>query len=122
VLVVEDDPDGREFLHALLASEGHTVEAAAGVHDARRRLGLADGAAGGAPRYDVLLTDVGLGDGSGWDLVREARARWPGLRIGVVTGWESHGGRAAGADRMMRKPLRADEILGFVAGGGAAAG
>jgi CheY-like chemotaxis protein len=121
VLVVEDDEDGREFLHALLTSEGHAVETASGLAEARVRLGLA-GAGGGvggsaavAPPYDVLLTDIGLADGSGWDLVREARARWPHLRIGAVTGWETSPPPGARADRTLRKPLRADELLTFVA-------
>jgi DNA-binding response OmpR family regulator len=117
VLVVEDDDDGREFLHALLTSEGHAVESAAGLREARLRLGLA-GALGGVaacdPPCDVLLTDIGLADGNGWDLVREARARWPRLRIGVVTGWEAAAPPGTHADRTLRKPLRADELLAFV--------
>jgi signal transduction histidine kinase/ActR/RegA family two-component response regulator len=120
VLVVEDDEDGREFLHALLTSEGHAVESAAGLAEARLRLGLVAPAAGVgsavvAPPCDVLLTDIGLADGSGWDLVREARARWPRLRIGAVTGWEAAPPPGAHADRTLRKPLRADELLAFVA-------
>ena len=66
--------------------------------------------------YDVLITDVGLPDGNGCDLVHAARARWPGLRIAVVTGWEPQMmGEIAGADLTLRKPLRADELLAFVA-------
>jgi hypothetical protein len=71
--------------------------------------------------YDVLISDIGLPDGNGWDLVREARQRWPRLRIVVVTGWEPPlRPEAAMADLVLRKPLRADELLQFVAHQGAA--
>jgi CheY-like chemotaxis protein len=98
VLVVEDNDDGREFLCALLATDGHTVDAVGTVRDATARLASgspagvdADSAIGPALPYDVLITDVGLPDGCGWDLVTAARARWPRLRIGSSPG----GSRAA---------------------------
>jgi signal transduction histidine kinase/ActR/RegA family two-component response regulator len=123
VLVVEDHAEGREFLRALLASDGHRVDAAADAAAARRKLERATarpaGARGPAP-YDVLITDIGLPDGNGWDLVREARARWPALRIAVVTGWEPQVDPAGAADVTLRKPLHADEVLRFVAAAPAA--
>ena len=73
---------------------------------------------GGACPYDLLLTDIGLPDGSGWDLVAEARARWPALRIGVVTGWEGRSGGSATADFVLRKPVRTKELLDLIALGG----
>jgi CheY-like chemotaxis protein len=109
VLLVEDHADSREFMQALLESDGHEVEAVTTVEDAMARLG--DGA---EPRYDVLVTDIGLPDGSGWDLVTHARARWPRLRIGVVTGWEPRGNTAA-TDFLLRKPVRTSDLLAQVA-------
>lgn len=63
--------------------------------------------------YDVLITDVGFPDGSGWELVGEARQSHPAMYVGVVTGWEPtvHGAGAGAADFIMRKPLRAAELL-----------
>jgi DNA-binding response OmpR family regulator len=65
-----------------------------------------------------MLTDVGLPDGSGWDLVREAKAAHPLLRIGVITGWEPMVGteRAREAEFVLRKPLRAAELKAHIAG------
>jgi CheY-like chemotaxis protein len=110
VLLVEDHEDGREFMRALLATDGHQVEAVGCACDARQRL-----ASPGA--YDVLLTDLGLPDGSGLDLVREARLRWPTLRVGVVTGWEPHELRESlPAHFTLRKPVRVAELLACVGG------
>jgi DNA-binding response OmpR family regulator len=112
VLVVEDNDDGREFMQALLEFEGHLVESVATVHDAMARLA---GEGGSAP-YDVLLTDIGLPDGSGWEIVAHARARWPRLKIGVVTGWELRTGVTNGADFTLRKPVRTQDLLARITG------
>ena len=40
-----------------------------------------------AERPDVLLTDLGMPGLSGWDVAREARARWPDLPVLLLTGW-----------------------------------
>lgn len=109
VLLVEDHADSREFMQALLESDGHDVDAVTTVMDAMEKLGDA-----ADPAYDVLVTDIGLPDGSGWDLVTHARSRWPTLRIGVVTGWEPRGNTAA-TDFLLRKPVRTSDLLAQVA-------
>ena len=70
------------------------------------------------PRYEVLVTDIGLSDGSGWDLISFARERWASMRIGVVTGWEPRAGAGADGDFILRKPVRTSELLAQVAGEG----
>ena len=110
VLLVEDHQDSREFMQALLESDGHSVVAVTGVRDAIDMLETAN------PPYDVLVTDIGLSDGSGWDLIAVARKRWPELRVGVVTGWEPRAGAGADGDFVLRKPVRTSELLAHVAG------
>ncbi|MEX2178736.1 MAG: ATP-binding protein [Gemmatimonadaceae bacterium] len=111
VLLVEDHTDSREFMTALLETEGHIVTSAATVKEALERLDSDEGAT-----YEVLVTDIGLPDASGWDLIPQARERRPGLRIGVVTGWEGHNAPSEGADFMLRKPIRTSDFLSQVAG------
>ncbi|MBY0488521.1 MAG: response regulator [Gemmatimonadaceae bacterium] len=114
ILVVEDHDDGREFLRRILQGDRHIVDAVGTCADARRRLEAAS-----PPPYDILLTDVGLPDGSGWDLVAFARAVAPGVRVGVITGWEpaADTSEAQGAEFVLRKPLRAMELKAHIAGG-----
>jgi PAS domain S-box-containing protein len=112
VLLVEDHLDSREFMQALLESDGHTVDTAQGVTEAMELLEKAE------PAYEVLVTDIGLSDGSGWDLTTFARERWPSMRIGVVTGWEPRVGAGTDGDFILRKPVRTSELLAQVAGEG----
>ena len=114
ILLVEDNIDGREFMRELLVTEGHVVDCATTARDALAYLS----SAGDPPPYDLLLTDIGLPDGNGWDLVADARARWPGLRIGVVTGWEGRTTGPATADFVLRKPVRTKELLEQISLGG----
>ena len=113
ILVVEDHEDGREFLCRLLRADGHTADAVGSCSAARERL-----ASDASSTYHLMLTDVGLPDGSGWDLVAYARERKPALRVGVITGWEPmvSGGESVGAEFVLRKPLRAAELLAHIAG------
>jgi CheY-like chemotaxis protein len=111
VLLVEDHVDSREFMQSLLESDGHVVEAVRSVEEARARI-----AAAGA--LDVLVTDIGLPDGSGWDLVVYARECRPTLRIGVVTGWEPRNEQDPACDFTLRKPVGATDLLAQIAGDG----
>lgn len=99
-------------MQALLESDGHAVDTATGVADAMALLEKA------ADPYEVLVTDIGLSDGSGWDLTTFARERWPSMRIGIVTGWEPRVGAGADGDFILRKPVRTTELLAQVAGEG----
>ena len=111
VLLVEDHNDSREFMTALLETDGHTVTSVASVKEALERLKSPEGAA-----FEVLVTDIGLPDASGWDLIPQARELRPSLRIGVVTGWEGHNAPSEGADFLLRKPIRTADFLTQVAG------
>lgn len=113
ILIVEDHDDGREFLKRLLRADGHTVDAVGTYGEGRARL---EGEH--ASMYHLVLTDVGLPDGSGWDLVALVREQHPLLRIGVITGWEPmvSSADAMGAEFVLRKPLRAAELLSHIAG------
>ena len=113
ILIVEDHDDGRDFLRRVLLSNGHRVDAVASCAEAREKL-----AAASTPIYNLLLTDVSLPDGSGWELLAFARRHYPALRVGVVTGWEPSAGseEAIGAEFILKKPLRATELLQRVEG------
>ena len=108
ILLVEDQPDNREFVQAVLESDGHDVTTAGSVAEAMARLDSS-----GTP-FEVLVTDIGLPDGSGWDLVSFVRSSRPGMRIGVVTGWEPRGNAGPTPDFLLRKPVRTSDLLAQV--------
>lgn len=75
ILMCEDDADVTTLLRVLLAPTGHSVDCVATVSEA---LAALDGV-----EYDIVLTDLGLPDGSG-TIVCES-ARLAGARVIVMT-------------------------------------
>ena len=65
IFLVENDADTRQFFSMYLERLGHTVRAAETLADALAELTQS--------RYDVLIADIGLADGTGWDLMRLLR-------------------------------------------------
>ena len=113
ILLVEDNPEGREFIGRLLRTAGHRVDAVATAAEARTRLDQLSSAV-----VDLLLTDLDLPDGNGLELAAYARRQRASLRIGVISGWDVNigGEEAADAEFVLRKPLRAAALLDHVAG------
>ena len=67
ILLVEDHGVTAKMMRMVLTADGHTVETAGDVATA---LELA-----GRNAFDLLLSDLGLPDGSGHDLMRQLRQR-----------------------------------------------
>jgi DNA-binding NtrC family response regulator len=76
-LIIEDDPDFRVSLAALVNREGYETSEAASLAEARAAL------AANAP--DLALVDLGLPDGSGLELLRQ-EDRNRSVELVVVTG------------------------------------
>src|SRR5450830_2175807 len=117
--IVEDDPDFRDALHRVIqASSDMRLTGLAGTR--AQGLTMLQG-----PPADVLLVGLGLPDGSGIDVIREAVLLWPSCSIMVSTnfGDETHVMRSieAGAAGYLLKdssPARIiDEIRSLASGG-----
>lgn len=67
VLLVDDDAELRRLVSATLSEHGFAVETAEGVAQAQAALG--------ARGFDLVLLDLGLGDGDGVDLCRALRTK-----------------------------------------------
>jgi signal transduction histidine kinase len=80
ILVVDDDAAVRGALAEMLREDGHSVEEAA---DGRHGLARLD--AGVAS--DVVITDLGMPEITGWDIVRAVKARALPVPVGLITGW-----------------------------------
>jgi CheY-like chemotaxis protein len=105
VLLVEDHRDTAEQLTRLLTRAGHEVRCAASVKEALER-----GQGGG---FDILISDLGLPDGSGYDLMRElARPQHiPGIALsGFGMKEDVENSIAAGFSRHFTKPVDWHEL------------
>jgi DNA-binding response OmpR family regulator len=78
-MIVEDDAATREFVSELLCKEGYKIKAAADVAEARAQIRAA--------LPDLVILDLILPDGNGFQLVAEwrANARTSDLPIFVLT-------------------------------------
>ena len=105
VLVVEDDQAIRSLLQSTLAVEGFQVQTAVSLSEARALLRH------DAP--DVVLLDLGLPDGDGSELVRDAQLG--GIPVLVVSARHQETEKVklldAGADDYLAKPFSVGELL-----------
>jgi DNA-binding response OmpR family regulator len=111
ILIVEDHQDTRRVLSTLLERADHEVITANGVTDALQLLENM--------RVNVLLSDLGLPDGDGLDLVTKAKRLQPKLKAIALTGRESMAdyreGQKAGFDHYLTKPFDFHELRRLLA-------
>ncbi len=101
ILLVEDHGDTARIMRRLLSARGHEVQVAGDVATA---LQLA-----AEQRFDLLLSDLGLPDGSGLDLMRTLRARGLTLPAIALSGYgqetDQQASREAGFTLHLVKPV-----------------
>jgi DNA-binding response OmpR family regulator len=106
ILLVEDHSDTRRVLSSLLGRSGHEILTASGVTDAVKLLENV--------RVNVLLSDLGLEDGDGLDLVAKAKSLQPKIKTIALTARGSQKdydlGKKAGFDHYLTKPFDFHEL------------
>jgi DNA-binding response OmpR family regulator len=111
ILIVEDHQDTRRVLSTLLGRANHEVITAKGVSEALQLLENM--------RVNVLLSDLGLPDGDGLDLVSKAKRLQPKLKAIALTARESvkdyELGKKAGFDHYLTKPFDFHELRSLLA-------
>jgi DNA-binding response OmpR family regulator len=107
VLVVEDEPEVRDFLLRVLREATWAADAAPNGEQALSALA--------AREYDLAILDVGLPDMDGFEVCREARARGDRTPVLVLTARNAVNDRVrgldAGADDYLAKPFAVSELL-----------
>jgi signal transduction histidine kinase/CheY-like chemotaxis protein/CHASE3 domain sensor protein len=104
ILLVEDNEDTLRVLARLLRHSGYTVKTAATVSAA---LSMIDG------DIDLVISDIGLPDGNGWELMRTLKTRWtvPGIALsGFAQQEDVERSRAVGFARHLSKPINPQEL------------
>jgi signal transduction histidine kinase len=115
ILVVDDDLDGRTLTSALLTQAGARVKAVASVREALELLAV--------ERPDALVTDIGLPEQDGYELIRRIRqdeAKRGGFLAAVaLTGYARAADRerilAAGFQAHVPKPVDPAELTAAIA-------
>ncbi len=107
VLVVDDDDDIRTLVADILAAGGYDVETAGGGAEAVDRVR--------AEAFDLVVSDLGMPDVTGWDVARESRVAQPDLRFILLTGWgatlDPEEVRRHAIDRTLKKPFEMNDLL-----------
>lgn len=110
VLLVDDDPEFREFASFALEEAGIAHES---VAHAEAALDALRGAPEG--RFDIVLLDVEMPGASGWELLADLREAGREIPVIFVTGRSSVEERVRGlrmgADDYLCKPVEFDELI-----------
>jgi CheY-like chemotaxis protein len=117
VFVVENHPDTLKYLTIYLEQMGHTVTSARTMQEALARLPSAD--------CQVLISDIGLPDGDGWELLQRSRLGGAVYAI-AMSGFGMNAdflrSKAAGFRHHMLKPFDPAELDALLEEAGAEVG
>ena len=109
ILIIDDEPQLGAVISEMLSLQGHQTS----VFDSGKG-GIEAFKEGG---YEVLITDLGMPDVSGWEVIDTARQIAPGVISGIITGWDISEAEAKrkGADFLINKPFDSNQIVQAVA-------
>ena len=106
ILIVDDDRIVVESLSEFLRLEGYAVEGANGFN--------AEVGALERDRFNLMITDVNMSEGDGFELLRTVRQRYPDVVVVMITGYGTIDSAVEaiklGAYDYLTKPIIDDEI------------
>ena len=110
VLIVEDNPDGREMLEEYLTDRDYEVAAArnlqTGINFLKKK------------RFDAIISDICLPDGTGYTLINEARRRGIRALSIAMSGYPYPSNvnepGVTGFDYHLTKPLDCDDLCSLL--------
>lgn len=107
VLVVEDDKIIGDGISQALGMERYAADWVEDVESAETALM--------ANNYEMVILDVGLPDGSGFDILKQLRAKKDDTPVIILTAYDDISYRVkgldSGADDYLVKPFRLEELL-----------
>lgn len=110
ILVIDNEPSVRDLLARLLELHGHHVVTAESGSEGIATFKTSP--------FDLVLTDLGMPEMSGWDVAREIKTLNPRARVGLITGWPidltTAELRARGVDQIVAKPFDLATLLSLV--------
>lgn len=107
ILVIDDEPPIAQLLEDALTADGHAVELAVSGRDGVR---LAETTA-----FDLVLSDLGMPDMTGWEVASRIRTSRPGTPVVLVTGWgttlDEDEIERSGVTAVVHKPFEIADLL-----------
>jgi DNA-binding response OmpR family regulator len=106
VLLVEDDDILRPLIARVIRNAGHEVVMAGSADEAVNHLSHEQ------EGFHVLIADFGLPGTNGCRLIRKGWARWPHLRVLLLSGWpqEDLTDKACRGLPLLQKPFALAEL------------
>jgi PAS domain S-box-containing protein len=105
ILLVEDHGDTRQTLSRLLTHFGHEISVADNTQSA---LAIVQ-----SQKFDVVLSDIGLPDGTGYEVISQVKRKQP-IKAVAITGFgtdeDVRRGKEAGFDFHLVKPIDFHEL------------
>ena len=109
ILVVDDDPGIGQMLTKALARHGFVVDAATSADEALERCETSS--------YDAALVDLVMPGRDGKDLADTLRRRFPGLPVGLLTGY-THSPLIPAFEKsgmaVFKKPVPIQDLVDFL--------
>jgi CheY-like chemotaxis protein len=91
--------------------EGMSLTVVGNAHSAQSILATGEA-------FDLMLTDIKMPKTDGFQLIAQAKAVYPGLKVLMMTGYLTpetvEQGRQSGADGFIAKPFTPDELVAAV--------
>lgn len=111
VLVIDPNPELRDFVCSILTRAGHTVRATADVH-------LAAGLLRAEPA-DLVVTDLGAPNRKGAETIEALRREFPALEVVAISSAPHSTGylrlaATLGAPRTVAQPFMSRELMGLI--------
>ena len=109
ILLVDDDPEIIEVLGLTLEHLGHRVKGIMNGREAIEAFKKGD--------YDLVITDLGMPDVSGWDIARAVKKIKPDVPVLLITGWgmQIKKEQLVGVDGVVSKPFGRDVLSAKIA-------
>lgn len=110
VLIIEDEPSVADALRIILEDNGYRVSLAITGRD-----GIAEALRGD---FCLSITDIGLKDMTGFDVINAVCQQKPGMHFIIITSSDSQDvlaqARSCGAAGVLLKPFQPSEILHLI--------
>jgi CheY-like chemotaxis protein len=110
ILLIDDDRTVRDVLSAILVQAGHQVVS---VESGGEGIEAFD-----SGEFDLVFTDLGMPEMSGWDVAAEIKRRNPVIPVVMITGWgrqlDEAEAREKGVNLLLCKPFELTKVQNTV--------